>query len=81
MPGTEGDVIDLAEMAPLPGMLADDAFAFIGTDGFTAAGQLRWAPAGAATLIEGEVNGDGIADLRILVNIANYRFSIFDFVF
>ena len=46
----------------------------------TAAGQLRYQASGAVTLIEGEVNGDGAADFRIQVNIANYSFSAFDFV-
>lgn len=78
--GAEGDRIDLSEIDAITGTTANDAFTFVGTAGFTAAGQLRYQPSGAVTLIEGDVNGDGAADFRIQVNIANYTFSAFDFV-
>lgn len=78
--GAEGDRIDVSEIDAVTGTTENDAFTFVGAAGFTAAGQLRYQASGAVTLIEGEVNGDGAADFRIQVNIANYTFSAFDFV-
>jgi len=78
--GAEGDRIDLSEIDAIAGTTANDAFTFIGTAAFSAAGQLRYQASGAVTLIEGDVNGDRTADFRIQVNIANYSFSAFDFV-
>ncbi|PWC40144.1 calcium-binding protein [Azospirillum sp. TSO35-2] len=79
--GAEGDRIDVSEIDAIAATSeTNDAFTFVGTAGFSAAGQLRTQTSGAVTLIEGEVNGDGVADFRIQVNIANYNFSIFDFV-
>ncbi|CAO3363750.1 calcium-binding protein [Azospirillum palustre] len=78
--GAEGDRIDLSEIDAIAGTTANDAFTFIGTAAFSAAGQLRYQTSGTVTLIEGDVNGDRTADFRIQVNIANYSFSAFDFV-
>ena len=78
--GAEGDRIDVSEIDAIAGTTDNDAFTFIGTAGFSAAGQLRYQASGAVTLIEGDVNGDGTADFRIQVNIANYSFTAFDFV-
>ncbi|MBP2307334.1 calcium-binding protein [Azospirillum melinis] len=78
--GAEGDRIDLSEIDAISGTAGNDAFTFIGTAAFSAAGQLRYQASGAVTLIEGDVNGDRTADFRIQVNIANYSFSAFDFV-
>lgn len=45
---------------------ADDAFSFIGSGGVThVAGQLRAYADGGSTVIEGDVNEDGVADLRL----------------
>ena len=46
----------------------NDAFAFIGSDPFTAAGQLRAFQSGAQWIVEGDINGDGVADLMIAVD-------------
>lgn len=78
--GAEGDRIDVSEIDAVTGATGNDAFTFIGTAGFSAAGQLRYQASGAVTLIEGDVNGDGAADFRVQVNIANYSFTAFDFV-
>ncbi len=44
----------------------DQAFAFIGTTAFSnVAGQLRYVQSGGVTLIEGDTNGDGVADFAI----------------
>ena len=61
------DKIDLSLVDAKAGTPADDAFAFIGTGAFShTAGELRWSNAGTSQLIEGDVDGDGIADLSIL---------------
>lgn len=78
--GAEADRIDVSEIDAIAGGSTNEAFTFIGTAGFTAAGQLRYQTSGAVTLIEGNVNGDLAADFRIQVNIANYGFSVFDFI-
>jgi Ca2+-binding RTX toxin-like protein len=66
-----GDLIDLSGIDAITGG-SDDAFAFIGNGAFTnVAGQLRSIDNGNGTFtIEGDVNGDGIADLAILVTSA-----------
>jgi serralysin len=66
-----GDLIDLSGIDAISGG-SDDAFAFIGNGAFTnVAGQLRSINNGNGTFtIEGDVNGDGIADLAILVTSA-----------
>jgi Ca2+-binding RTX toxin-like protein len=63
-----GDLIDLSGIDAITGG-SDDAFAFIGSGAFTnVAGQLRSVDNGNGTFtIEGDVNGDGLADLAILV--------------
>ena len=63
-----GDKIDLSGIDAITGG-SDDAFSFIGGGAFTnVAGQLRSVDNGNGTYtIEGDVNGDGIADLAILV--------------
>lgn len=63
--------LDLVAVDAVAGTPEDDAFTFIGTAAFTGvAGQLRWADLGAQRRIEGDVNGDGVADLTILANAA-----------
>ncbi|MCG5238842.1 hypothetical protein MCW82_03480 [Azospirillum doebereinerae] len=78
--GAEGDRIDVSEIDAVTATTVNDTFSFIGTAGFSAAGQLRYTVSGAVTLIEGDVDGDRAADFRIQVNIANYGFTAFDFI-
>jgi len=60
--------IDLTLIDAIAATAEDDAFAFIGTAAFGGvAGQLRWTDHGASRRIEGDVNGDGAADLTVLV--------------
>ncbi len=67
-PGSPLDRIDLSAIDAIPGG-ADNAFVFIGTAAFTAAGQLRYViQAGARTLVEAETTGDNRADFAILLN-------------
>jgi serralysin len=63
-------VIDLRAIDAIAASLADDEFNFIGTAGFTGAGQLRWQDHGTLSLIQGEVTGDGVADMTIFVSAA-----------
>ena len=78
-PGTQ-DIIDLSGVdANSVGGTANDAFVFLGSaafDGFgsVSAGQLRMQSLGGpnAVLIEGDVNGDGVADMQIFVNLTTY---------
>ncbi len=56
------DTIDLSGMDAVKGTFDDDAFTFIGNAAFSSvAGQLRFANG----LIEGDVDGDGLADFTI----------------
>jgi serralysin len=66
-----GDRIDLSRIDAISGG-GDDAFSFIGNAAFSnVAGQLRSTDNGDGTYtIEGDVNGDGVADLSILVTSA-----------
>ena len=62
-----GERLDLGPIDAIAATLARDAFSFIGTAPFTAAGQLRWTPAGPFRLIEGTINADATADFTLLV--------------
>jgi VCBS repeat-containing protein len=65
------DKIDLRGMDAITGG-ANDAFSFIGTDAFdgVTAGQLRIEDQGGGRwLVQGDVNGDGFADLEIAVEL------------
>ena len=60
------EVLDLSAIDAMAGTPANDAFGFIGTAAFGGnAGELRWTDTGAARVIQGDVNGDRIADLTI----------------
>ena len=65
-----GDKIDLSRIDAITGGV-DDAFTFIGTAAFTGggtAGQLRYTAAGGNIfIVEGDVDGDGIADFTLSV--------------
>ena len=57
-----GDIIDLTRLDANSTMAGNQAFAFIGAGAFTGtAGQLRYTNG----LLEGDVNGDGIADFAV----------------
>ncbi|SFK37162.1 VCBS domain-containing protein, partial [Falsiroseomonas stagni] len=57
----EGDKIDLAAMDANTLFSGDQAFKWIGSASFSAAGQLRF----AGGILAGDVNGDGAADFQI----------------
>ena len=60
---TERDRISLAAIDANTSLAGDQAFTFIGTAAFTGAGQLHYVQAAGNTFVEGDVNGDGKADL------------------
>jgi Ca2+-binding RTX toxin-like protein len=60
-----GDRIDLHYMDANSQVVGNQAFAFIGTAAFTAAGQVHYASGGGETWLEGDVDGDGQADFAI----------------
>lgn len=63
-----GENLDLALIDAIASTGADDTFTFLPLAGapFTnIAGQLRWEDLGAQRLIQGDVNGDSVADLTI----------------
>lgn len=77
------DKIDLGAIDAIAGTSADDAFTFIGTNAFSAfgnhAGQLRYENANGHTYIYGDVNGDGLADLQIVL-LPGVGLTLTDFV-
>ena len=61
-----GDSIDLANIDANSGAADDQAFTFIGTDAFSnIAGELRYSIIDGNTLVYGDTDGDGNADLVI----------------
>lgn len=65
------DRMGLAVIDANTGLAGDQQFNFLAAKGaaFTGtAGQLRYLASGANTLVQGDVNGDGVADLQIQLN-------------
>jgi RTX calcium-binding nonapeptide repeat (4 copies) len=61
----EGDMIDLSGIDAIAGG-ADDAFTYVGSAAFSnVAGELRYAVKNGNAILEGDVNGDGIADFAV----------------
>ncbi|OYU38124.1 MAG: hypothetical protein CFE33_17670 [Pseudorhodobacter sp. PARRP1] len=72
------DKIDLSAIDAKAGTLANDAFSFVAS--FTSvAGQLIKQASGLDTLILGDINGDGVADFRILL-AGNVAVTAADFI-
>ncbi|MET1111879.1 MAG: cadherin domain-containing protein [Allosphingosinicella sp.] len=66
---SQGDKISLSAIDANANVSNNQAFAFIGTAAFSnVAGQLRYETSGGVTIVSGDVNGDGVADLQILVS-------------
>jgi Ca2+-binding RTX toxin-like protein len=67
-PGT--DKIDLGRVDANALTAGDQAFSWIGSNAFSGtAGQLRAAQSGGSWFLEGDTNGDGVADLVIAVTL------------
>jgi Ca2+-binding RTX toxin-like protein len=65
---TTGEKIDLSAIDAIGATGANDAFTFIGSGAFTnTAGQLRAELVGGTWVVQGDVDGDGIADIQINV--------------
>lgn len=65
---TQRDRIGLGKIDTDPGVSGDQAFAFIGETAFSnAKGQLRYDVFTDALLVQGDVNGDGVADFQFAV--------------
>lgn len=64
----QSDRIDLSAIDALTGG-SDDAFSFIGTAAFgNVEGQLRYQQIGGATYVQGDIDGNGVADFVIRVD-------------
>ncbi|HEX8239873.1 MAG TPA: M10 family metallopeptidase C-terminal domain-containing protein, partial [Allosphingosinicella sp.] len=75
------DKIDLSRIDANSGLAGDQAFSWIGSDAFTnVAGQLRAYQSGNDWFVEGDVNGDGAADLVIQVSVTGGAVSQTDFL-
>jgi Ca2+-binding RTX toxin-like protein len=79
------DRIDLGGIDARAGTSANDAFALIGSSAFSGvAGQLRFetvdGPGGPTTLVQGDVNGDGVADFAIALVGQSLTFQASDFI-
>ncbi len=62
------DKIDLGAIDAIAGTQANDAFTFIGSGAFThQAGQVRFETAGGHTSVYADLDGDGSADMQILL--------------
>jgi serralysin len=61
------------------GAAGEQAFAFVGTRGFTGAGQLRFTSDGGETLIEGSTDLDRLPEFRIALD-DGVAFTAADFV-
>ena len=74
----DGDIIDLSAIDAIPNGV-NDAFAFIGNDPFSAAGQLRVVTTATNTYVRGDINGDGTTDFQITL-AGTHTLDEFDFV-
>ncbi|MFA6112364.1 MAG: FG-GAP-like repeat-containing protein [Sphingomonas sp.] len=77
-----GDHIDLSVIDASTAGAGNNVFSYIGADAFNhVAGELRVSGAGNSWTVEGDVDGDGIADFAIAVTtLGGYSFTGADFV-
>ena len=73
------DHIDLSGMDAKTGTSGDQAFSFIGTKAFSAAGQLREFVSGTHTIIQGSTDADKTAEFEIDLN-GKFTHTASDFV-
>ena len=75
------DRIDLSAIDSVAGTAANDVFSFIGAGAFThQAGQVRAVTANGATSVYADVNGDGAADLHIILLATPVALTAADFI-
>nr|WP_294816392.1 M10 family metallopeptidase C-terminal domain-containing protein [uncultured Sphingomonas sp.] len=76
-----GDLIDLSRIDANGALANDGVFDFIGASAFGGvAGQLRATAVGGTWLVEGDIDGDGVADFGILVTTAGLGLAASDFM-
>jgi len=63
-----GDRIDLSQIDANTTTAGGQAFVFIGSALYSAAGQLRFAQSGGQTIVAGDINGDRVSDFHIALN-------------
>jgi Ca2+-binding RTX toxin-like protein len=74
-----GDIINLSQIDAISGG-ANDAFTFIGSNAFSnTAGELRAVFENNAWTVQGDVNGDGIADIEMIV-VSDHPLAGGDFI-
>ncbi|CAB1080839.1 hypothetical protein D1AOALGA4SA_8512 [Olavius algarvensis Delta 1 endosymbiont] len=62
----QGDRIDVSGIDAISGTAEHDEFIFVGNDAFSgSAGELRFVHDASDGLLEGDINGDGMADFSI----------------
>ena len=75
------DKIDLGGIDAIGGTAANDAFTFVGAAAFSGrAGELHYVRSGGFTFIEGDTNGDSIADFQIQLNSSTVTPLMTDFI-
>jgi serralysin len=61
-----GDMIDLSAIDAISSTSANEAFTWIGSQSFhKVAGELRFTTVSSGGLLQGDINGDGVADFAI----------------
>lgn len=73
------DIVDLSKIDANEIAAGDQAFAWIGTSGFSGAGQLRYYWSGGDTVIEGNVDGDNTAEFVLIIE-AQFNPNTVDFI-
>jgi serralysin len=77
---TEKDRIDVSGMDANSVVSGEQAFTFIGTAAFSdKAGQLRYQVTSGDTIIQGDINGDGVRDFSIILD-ASVTLKVGDFI-
>jgi serralysin len=71
------DLIDLSSLDGNGRQSGNQAFIWIGTEPFSASGQLRWHSWGGKNygIVEADQDGDGEADFQIFINLTDYMTS------
>jgi Ca2+-binding RTX toxin-like protein len=75
------DKLDLSTIDARTNVTGNNAFSFIGTGNFSGtAGQLRAERVGEDTVVQGDVNGDGVADFEIVLVAYTANLQSSDFI-